>query len=383
MIQSIVQKELLLVLKDKGSFFWLFVLPVAFIVIFSSIFGSAGSSQTYKINYYDADQTAQSQQFIATLQAVPGFELVTNTDDELDKQLVRIKDGKQSSLLVIPAGYEEQLSSGAAAEVELYRDAADDAAAAPVAAVLEGVAKGYQEMKLKAGLQELLQSDEQVNALLAPSLVVKEIKENAQTADPSAQITPGYTVMFVFFIMITMISNFMRERNSGMLSRLQGTPMKAYHYLIGMWIPNIIVVVIQSTVLLTFGKLVYGLEIGNVFAIGSLVIALAICATGMGLMLSMLVSSENMGIALVQVIAMGGAIVGGLWFPYEFLPKVIQTIGQFTPQYWALRGMQDVIVRGATIGGVWMHLAILLGFGLICLLIASLRFRNFAGKAAS
>lgn len=379
MIRTIFVKESLLIMKDKGVVFWLFLLPILFIVIFSSIFGGTGNT-VYKIDYYDADNTAQSRQFIQTLEQMKGLQLQQDRNQSLDKQMRGIREGKQTSLLVIPEGYGERLNSGETASVELYRDAAQDAAVAPVAAILESAANQYREQKLRTAILEFEQG-EAAETLLSPPVRVREIKENAAKANTVTQIVPGYTVMFVFFIMISMIHTFLRDRDSGMLSRLQGTPMKPHHYLIGMWLPHILVVFIQSTVLLAFGKLVYGLHLGDLFPIALIVIGLAVCSTGLGLMLSMLVSSGNMGIALVQIIAMGGAIVGGLWFPYDMLPKAVQMIGKFTPQYWAQRGMQDVMIRGGHIGDVWLTILILFVCGLIGLAIATSRFKHFSSKA--
>lgn len=197
------------------------------------------------------------------------------------------------------------------------------------------------------------------------------------------QIVPGYTVMFVFFIMITMVQNFLRERDSGMLARLQGTPMRALHFLVGMWVPNIIVLLIQSGVLLTFGYLVYGLKMGNALAVACIILALAICATGIGLLMSVTVSSLNMGIALVQIIAMGGAILGGLWFPYDMLPKAVQAIGKFTPQYWAQSSLQEVMQNQAHLGDIWGAIALLLGIGAVGLLLAVLFFGRYARKGVA
>jgi hypothetical protein len=35
------------------------------------------------------------------------------------------------------------------------------------------------------------------------------------------------------------------------------------------------------------------------------------------------------------VIALGTAVVCGLWTPYDQLPSYLQTIGMLFPQYWA------------------------------------------------
>lgn len=379
MIWTIVRKEIALTLKDKGTFFWLFALPIVFIVMFASIFSQSGGA-TYTIPYVDEDGSALSGQLIDMLSQVKGYEPERYEGTGAADGIREVKEGGLSYLLVIPQGYGERVSGGEAAEVKLYRDAAADVAAAPVIALLDSVTGGLQQYKLRNALTDLGLEGAAIEALMEPAVMVSEVKENAAKADPITQIVPGYTVMFVFFIMINMILGLLKDRQSGMLARLQSTPMKPLHYLCGMWVPHVLVLLIQSAVLLSFGRIAYGLQIGNPLAIALIVIGLAVCATGLGLMLSMLVSSENTGIAVVQVITMGGAIVGGLWFPYEMLPRAVQAVGQFTPQYWAQRGMQDVMIRGAGAADIGWTLLVLFAFGLGGLIVAWLRFRKFAMK---
>ncbi|MED1470917.1 ABC transporter permease [Bacillus salipaludis] len=375
MIKSIIRKEIQVVLKEKGTFFWLFLLPIFFIVIFASIFGNTSDKIT--ISFYDQDHSEMSQLFLKQLRQIPGFELKKDSSLSLKEQIKEIKEGRSTSLLVIPEGYQDNLKANRPAEIQLFRDATADSAVAPIKAVLENMTTSFREAKLSQTLQTLGQNTDQAKITLTPPVKVKEIKENAAKLNMITQVVPGYTVMFVFFIMITMVRNFIKDKESGMLSRLRSTPMKSYHYLIGMWVPNILVVLTQSTVLLVFGKVVYDLNIGDLLSIILIVISLAICATGLGLLLSVFVRSENQGVAFVQIITMGGAVVGGLWFPYDFLPRFAQIVGKFTPQYWAQQGMQNVMIRGAHLGDIWITVLILLAFGLIGLVIASLRFKKF------
>jgi len=379
MIRTIASKEITLLLRDKSIFFWLLGLPIVFIVIFASIFSGAGTP-SYTVPYYDADQSEASQQLLATLEGIDGFALESDADRSLEAQLAQIAEGRKTMLLVIPEGYGARLESGQQAELELHRDATQDAAVGPVLGVLEGIAGRYQEEQLRTVLTQVVPADE-LESLLASPLAIREIREQATQSDPIAQIVPGYTVMFVFYAMISMTTRFLKDRRSGMLSRLQGTTMKPYHYLTGMWIPHIVIVSIQAAVLLVFGRIVYGLELGSLPAIAAIVLALAICVTGLGLLLSMLASSENMAIGLVQVIALGGAILGGLWFPFDMLPAFVQTLGRFTPQYWAQQGMQDVLLRGGGLGDIWANLLILLGCGSLGLALAVAAFGRFARRA--
>lgn len=381
MISTIIRKELKVLLKEKGTFFWLIGLPIMFIVLFSSIFNNA--KDTFTIQYYDADQSQQSQQMIAQLSEIKGFEMKTDTTLSLDDQLDKIKSGKMTSLLVFPKGFGENMQAGGGrqAAFDLYRDSTADTAVAPIRALLDSFAGKSGEVKLQGVLKSVGMNDTQVKEAMQPPIVINEVKENAAQVSALTQYIPGYTVMFVFFIIITMVRNFIKDRESGMVARLRSTPMKPVTYLIGMWVPNIIVVLVQCTVLLGFGKLVYGVELGDIASIAAVVLCLAICATGIGLMLTMLVKSENQGLGFTQILTMGGAVLGGLWFPYDFMPDFMQIIGKITPQYWAQHSFQDIMVRGAQLSDILPTIAVLIGYGLLGLAIASLRFKKFIQTA--
>lgn len=376
-MKTMIRKEIQMMLKEKGNVFWLFLLPILFIVLFSSIFGNV-ANKNIAIQYIDQDNTKASHQFLDAIQAVKGFELKQDANLTFDEQVQKIKDGKQTSLLVIPKGFEDELKSGQAkANLQLYRDATADQSVAPIQAILQNVATGYRESKLKGTLQALGKTDAQAQQILTPPIQVQEVKENAAKANMITQIVPGYTVMFVFFIIIPMVRTFMKEKESGMIARLRSTPLKPLSYLMGIWISNILVVLIQCSVLLGFGHFVYHLYLGNVMAIAMIVLALAICGTGFGLLLSMWVQNENQGVGFTQLLTMGGAVVAGLWFPSDFLPRFAQIIGMFTPQYWAMHGLQDVMIRGAQVGDIGMNILVLLGFGAVTLVLALARYKRF------
>lgn len=380
MVKSIILKEIRLALRDKGTYFWYLALPIVFIVIFASIFGSVDEA-TLNIHYIDADQSSMSKQLIETLEGIDGIELHAYSNEQLDEQIERIRDGKLSSFLFIPAGFEQSTMAGEQGILKLYRDVAANESYTPVYAVLQNVVSGMREGKLALTLVQMGLSDEEVGGILQAPIAIEEIQEQSTSINMVTQVVPGYTVMFVFFIMITMANNFLKDRQSGMLARLRTTPMKPMTYLLGMWIPNILLVVVQCILLLSFGYFVYDLNLGDVLSIAAIVLTLALCVTGIGLALSLFVKSENQGVAFVQIIALGGAVLGGLWFPIDMMPEFIQKIAQCIPQYWAQQGFQDVMLRGAHIGDIWFNLVVLLGFGAIGLLIAILRYKTFLRKA--
>ncbi|ARF66949.1 multidrug ABC transporter permease [Paenibacillus larvae subsp. pulvifaciens] len=381
MFISIAKKEIKLLIKEKGTFFWLLVLPILFIVLFGSM--SSIKTQAVKIPYMDQDQTTASRQFIQSLEQMKGIQLENKESSSLDEQVQAIKEGKLSALLVLPKGFESRLTSGKEqAELLLYRDGAADAAVAPVQAILQNMAEAYKQNKISGSLAALGKNETEIKQIMLSPLHISEEKENTSSIDVISQIVPGYTVMFVFFVIISMVRRFIKDKENGMTARLSSTPMRSGSYLLGMWLPYLLVVLIQSSVLLGFGHFVYNLHLGDLVAIFCLILALSICVTGIGLVISLFVKSENMGMAFTQLLTMGGAVVGGLWFPADMMPPVLQIIGKCTPQYWAQKGIQDVILRGAHLPDIWLNVSILLAFALVAMVLALFRFGTFMRKAA-
>jgi ABC-2 type transport system permease protein len=380
-MKSIMIKELKLLVKEKGNFFFLIILPILFIIVFGSIFGNI-DDVSLTIHYVDQDQSPASKDFLHHLDQIKGIQ-VKEIHSSVHEQVKQIKKGKLSSLLVIPKGFYHSLQTGDQVSVPFYHDAANNAASAPIQAILNSVANQYREYKLSSTLASMGKTDTEITHILQSPIQIKEMKENAVHIHAIEQIVPGYTVMFVFFIILVMMRSFLREKESGMVSRLRSTPMNPLEYLMGMWIPAIISVLIQCTILLTFGHFVYDLHLGDLGAISMIILCLSICGTGLGLAVSFLIKGENQGRGITMLITLGGAALGGIWVPYDMLPSMIQTIAHYTPQFWAQKGLQDVITRGAHLNDIWSTLIVLLTFGIGGLLIGLLRFKSFLRSAAN
>jgi|SRR5690625_756215 len=199
--------------------------------------------------------------------------------------------------------------------------------------------------------------------------------------DVIVSIVPGYAVMFVFFIIISMVTSFIKDRDLGMVARLASTPLKVKSYLLGKWMPFLIIVFIQVIVLLIFGKIVYHVPFGQPLYIVSLSFILSFMVTGLGLLVALIVKTENMGIAITQLIALGGAFIGGLWVPLEMMPKFLQTIAKFLPQYWGHLGFREAMSGTLTLDGFIKISVILLAFALGSFIVALLYYPKFLQKA--
>jgi len=206
-------------------------------------------------------------------------------------------------------------------------------------------------------------------------------EDEAMKQEMILSIVPGYVVTFVFFIMISMTTAFLKDRDLGMTARIASTPLSPQLYLLGKWIPYMFIVWMQIIILIVFGKGVYDLPIEQPLFVLFLSIALSFTATGFGLALSLFVKTENMGIALTQVIALGGAVLGGLWMPLELLPDMIQKIAHVLPQYYAHQAFQDALNGTLTFKGFFQGLFTILAYGCVGFIIAIIRYPHFLKQA--
>lgn len=285
-------------------------------MLFGSVFSGASNS-TLTVNYVDLDQSTVSRSFLQAVGHVNGFALKPAASSSVDDEIQKIKDGKMDSLVVIPKGFGQAIASGQhQANIQFYRDVTANTVSGPIESVLNAVANEYQKQHIANVLTAAGKSPQQVHEILQPSVLIQEIQESGDNGTKVSmldQVVPGYTVMFVFFIIMSMMRSFLGEKESGMLARLRSTPMRPITYLLGMWVPAIIAVLIQCVILLGFGHFVYGVNLGDLSAISRIVLCLSICGTGIGLAVSMWIRGKNQGRAITMLITLGGAALGGVW----------------------------------------------------------------------
>ncbi|GGE85434.1 ABC transporter permease [Priestia taiwanensis] len=381
MMQAIMRKELKKLLKQPGTYFWMVGFPIIFIVIFASVFGN--TNFTFKVYYADYDKSTMSKEFIEQISTSKSFKFIEIEEGE--DSIEKVKDGTYAVYIEIPKGFEEKVTNQQEVKILFAYDGTSGSAQAvePVRTLFESVANEYKEQKVKSALLSFTKDEAITTQLMTSPLHIQYEAQETKKVNAITQYIPGYTVMAVFFIMMSMSKVFLDDKKNGMVTRLASTPIKPIHYLLGMWIPNIILVCGQIAVLFAFGHFVYDLQIGNIPALIVLSFVLALVSTSMGLVVSFISKDDNTAQAFAQIIAIGGAALGGLWFPLSIMPEFMQSIAQFLPQYWAQNAYIDIFARDANIVAIFPAIAILLAFTLISVLLALITYKRFYKGAAS
>jgi ABC-type Na+ efflux pump permease subunit len=169
-------------------------------------------------------------------------------------------------------------------------------------------------------------------------------------------LVPSYTVMFSFFLVMTVGWLFVAERRQGTLKRLRASPLTRSEILLGKLLPCFALSLGQGILLLIGGRLVFGMRWGpaswslaqQVLCLLPVVVATSLAATGMAMLVAALARTE------IQVALYGAlpvlvlAMIGGCVLPREMMPENTQAITLFTPQGWALEAYRELLDPSGT-----------------------------------
>jgi ABC-2 type transport system permease protein len=187
-------------------------------------------------------------------------------------------------------------------------------------------------------------------------------------------LVPSYTVMFAFFLVLTVGWLFVGERRQGTLKRLRAAPLSRTEILLGKMVPCYLLSLFQGVFLLGAGKLVFAMSWGSQpLWVLPVVATTSLAAMGLALLVATVARTETQvaiyGTLLVVVLA---GVSGCLMGDRELMPESMQKISLFTPHAWALMAYKQLLANPGSpnLALVGESCAVLAGFGLVFVLLS-------------
>jgi ABC-type transport system involved in cytochrome c biogenesis permease component len=158
-------------------------------------------------------------------------------------------------------------------------------------------------------------------------------------------LVPSYTVMFAFFLVLTVGWLFVGERRQGTLRRLQAAPLSRYQILLGKLLPCYGLSVLQALILLGAGKLVFDMRWGEQpLWLLPVVLATSLAAMGLALLVASLARTETQVALYGTLLVLVLAGVSGCLMPREMMPEEMVQLSHVTPHAWALDAYSELLV---------------------------------------
>jgi ABC-2 type transport system permease protein len=392
-ILDIAAKDLLQILRDRKTFLFLLIMPIAFTFLFGFAFGGfkkGESDPRLPVAIINEDGGELSLQLAGLLEKSEVIAVTQDADKTLAGYEKSFSKGELAGIVVIPAGYSDTLLEGNLPRLALFVDLSQNAGTtiqAEVLAAASRLASATQAALLigqanssafEPAFEEALAAwdNPPVRIETASALVATEAKPSQQVMS-LAHTSPGMILQFAIAGLLTCATVIVNERKTRSLQRLLTTATRRTHILLGHYLAIFVLLFAQFLVLMLFGQLVLKVDYFRVPA-ASLLIAVtsSLCIAAMGLLIGVLARSEEQAIAFALIPMFVFAGLGGAWTPLEYTSATFQAIGHVTPVAWAMDGFKNITVRLLGFESALLPSAALAGYALLFFLLATWRFRR-------
>jgi linearmycin/streptolysin S transport system permease protein len=409
----IAKKDLLQILRDRNSLFFLILVPLVLIIVIGFAFGNlfGGSSGpimiTVAVSNQDSGFVGKS---IVDVLHINNDQLKITVNQYNDPGQVTDQVANNSNVnagIVIPAGTTDKLTSAAGTGttpknlVQFYSLPSNND---PRATIVQNIVTGVLSSQL-AGTSAVGQVNSICNqpgnhcaqGSINTQAIATTVGQASATGGQSAvealragkapsintfdQLVPGYAIFFALFGINTAAGTILQEKEDGTFRRLLIAPVHKYALLGGKLLAQFILTLAQLSFFFILGYFAFHLNIGSLPAVIALLIGSSFAATGLGILLVSFVKTRRQLGAIVPLVVILSSAIGGAWWPLFIEPAWMQQIAKIGVTAWAMEGLNGVMILGKDFAQVTPDILGLLGYGLICFVIA-LRLFRFQEKAA-
>lgn len=389
-LKASIWKELLVLSRDKAGLSILFIMPISLTIIMALIQDAPFKDfQETKIEmlFLSEDLGKTGEKIEEGLSNTGVFHLQSPEEksrESLEKSIsegksqigiyvpekaTEILDHKTNKLLndaLGPLGLEPSSDTTFAADtlwVEIFIDPATkksfkNAIVNAVGRFASAIESQNLLDKLSERMAEIGQTENKLELQLEPFISLKEVyagdKEALNFESNSVQHNvPAWTLFALFFIVIPMATNMIKEKEDGTTQRLLTILDSPLFLLTGKIMAYLLVGVLQFVIMLVLGKFFLpllglpALVIGNAY-IAILAVALSSClaATGYGVITGTIFHTHQQAAVFGAVSVVLLAALGGVWVPLYIMPPALQLIGRVSPLNWGLEAFNTLFLRG-------------------------------------
>lgn len=397
-ILDLALKDLSQMLRDKRSLLFLIAMPIAFTFFMGFAYRNVGddgnADNRIPLAVVDPEPDAVlNKSLVARLESSDSIRIESmNEADGMDA----LHKGDVAGVLIIPAGFSQQVSAGNTAQLTLIADSVSiqgqslyQLLRVPISQLMSAVEISRETVDIvgaaNASAEQRAAFDlawSKWNETSKISLVKVEQAVAAESSDwtggnPYNQSSPGILVQFAIFGLVTSAQILVQEKKFRTLQRLITTAMKPWEIVAGHMLAMFTITLLQTVVLIVFGQ--FALKVNYLrepLGVLLMAVTLGLWVSSMGLLIGVIAKEEQQVILYSMIAMFLFSALGGTWFPLEATGGAFAAIGKAMPSAWAMNGLQNILIRGLGLESVWMAGLILSAYGIGFFLLAVWRFRK-------
>lgn len=422
-IWALARKDLKLLLRDKGGFFFTFIFPIAFALFFGSIFGGTGSggggdSPGIKVVIVDDDNTEASRAFVKTL--TDASELDAHTSGDLLAAEKEVTSSKAVALIRLVKGYgagQENLfwRGDQQSQIEVAADPSRRAEVGMLQGILQkyaftGMGKAFTDPKVNrrqidAARKQLDQSTELSGedrlmfgnffGAMDTFMGGLDRRSKASDAKPEGSSSGGgfafepvkivsrdlfkpasgrpinmFTYSFpqgilwgVMGAALGFAASLLGEKSGGTYSRLASSPLPSWGLLAGKGLACFLTMAGVTSLMIAVAVVVCKVTVANPWVLFAAIVSVSFGFVGVMTLVATLATSERAAQGGGWGVMMVFAFIGGAAVPSFAMPGWMQRVSEISPMYWSIRLFEFGLWRPVTAADVVLPAAVMLTIG--------------------
>jgi ABC-2 type transport system permease protein len=378
---ALAAAELKRVTRDRTFLFFLVVLPILVILLVGVT--TAGIT-SIRVALVQAGSAPLADQLVQDLEATPALEtqrLRTRTEG-----VDALRRGEVEAVVLIPPTLDADLEAATTTRIPVLVTGDVQSSQAAVTAVSSVVARHG------ATVQAAQFATAHSNRSFEQNLTTTRALQRETPATPvrtdvvnrkSNYLPLGYNysapTMLVLFVFVNALAGgaaMIQTRRYGIFSRALAAPVRPRDLVLGQTLCYLTLALGQALLIVLVGAVFFGVSWGDPVAAAALIGLWALLGTGAGMVSGTLFRTPEQATAIGPAVGIAFGMLGGCMWPLEIVPEPVRLIGHLSPHAWAVDAWVTLLSRGGGVADIAGYLAILAGYAVVLLSIASLRLRR-------
>lgn len=393
-----LKKELLLLMSDKVGLLLMYLMPLLLVFIITLVQDSAFklvNENRLELLIINDDKGAMGDSLINRLKLSGNFAIEIDDNLSINRLKKETLDRKKLMSIYIPVNFSKGIQTNSAkisnlmltefgvvdstsqtknkkalknAQIDLFFDPIlQDNFRLSIMTGINTIISGLENQDMLEQLFRDMGYDKipdhirkELIAKQAPINPVPAVEgEGASVPNSSQHNVPAWSLFAMFFMVISLGGNIVKERLSGSFIRLQTIPSA---FLLTIWskiIVYLFVALTQLTIMFMIGIFVFPyielpqLELpSSIWPVITISVLSAIAAISYSLLIGVYAKTQEQanGFGAISIIIF--AAIGGIWVPSFVMPEYMQQLGKISPLHWCIEGYYTLFLKN----GAWSEL---------------------------
>lgn len=336
-ILAMIFKELRQMRRDPGTIGMMFMLPVVQLIIFG--YAINNDPRHLPLVVEANDNSAFSRSIVMGLRNTGYFDVseIATGFGQADRL---VAEGKAQFVLTIPPGFARDLVRGDRPQLLLTVDATDPSATGPAVSAAGDAINQALSHDLIGPLALRRAGQPPVEMVIHRSYNPEGITSN--------NTVPGLLAIILSITMVMQTAlSVTRETEQGTMENLLATPLRPFEVMAGKIVPNLIVGMVQLTVVLILAATIFHVPFQGSLLLTVLVTLLfMVVCLALGFTISTFAKSQLQAMQMSFFYMLPSILLSGFAFPFRGMPKWAQIVAEVIPATHYLRLVRGIMLKG-------------------------------------